>query len=51
MIAHDGIIFEASYEFNGCMKDYKDRADTYQSVVGRNCEEGSYRFGVCRVDD
>ena len=46
MIAHDRSIFEASYEFHGCMKAYRDSADTCQSVVGRNCEEGSYRFGV-----
>ena len=51
MIAHDGTIFEASYEFHGCMKANEDRADTCPSVVGRNCEEGGYRFGVCRVGD
>ena len=51
MIAHDGSIFEASYEFHGCMKYYRDRADTCQSMVGRNCEEGGYLFRVCRVGD
>ena len=51
MIVHAGSIFEASYEFHGCMKDYRGRTDTYQSVVGRNCEEGSYMFWVCRVGD
>ena len=51
MIAHDGSIFEASYEFHGCMKAYRDHADTCQSVVGRNCEEGNYMFWVCRVGD
>ena len=51
MIAHDKSIFEASYEFHGCMKDNKYHANTCQSMVGRNCEEGGYRFGVCRVGD
>ena len=46
MIAHDERIFEDSYEFHGCMKAYRDCADTCQSMVGRNCEEGGYRFGV-----
>ena len=51
MIVHIETIFQASYEFHGCMKAYRDRADTCQSVVGRNCEEGDYKFGVCRVGD
>ena len=51
MIAHDGSLFKASYEFHGCMKAYRDRADTCHSMVGRNYEEGGYRFGVCRVGD
>ena len=33
------------------MKAYRDHADTWQSMVGRDCEEGSYRFRVCRVSD
>ena len=51
MIVHAGSIFEASYEFHGCMKAYRDRVDTCQSMVGINCEEGRYRFGVCKVGD
>ena len=51
MIAHDRSIFEASYEFHGSMKSYRDRDDTCQSMVGRNCEEGGYSFGVCKIGD
>ena len=44
-------VFEASYEFLGCMRAYRDHAYTWQSVVGRDCEEGGYRFRVCKLID
>ena len=40
-----------SYEFIKCMKDYRDHADIWQSVIGRDCEEDGERFRVCRVID